>query len=63
MNIHDLTRLLDGEEMEILNGTGSILIDFEANMFLAVVNGNSLNLHKTIEEAIEEIKDYNEEEN
>jgi hypothetical protein len=68
MTVQELQELLKGEDVIILDGKGKICIDFEFNNFLAILvddEGNKnndflLNVHETLEEAIEEIRDWKE---
>ena len=62
MTVQELQKLLNGEYVSILDGKGKISIDFEFNTFLAFIDGDFLlNVHETLEEAIEEIREWEEE--
>lgn len=55
MTVADLKSLLEGNEIVAKNG--SICIDLECNKFLAITKyDDSLNLHDTLEEALQELE-------
>lgn len=57
MTFKDIKKLMEGKEVKV--DGGSIIIDFDAKLFLAIDKYNcGLNLHKTLEEAIEEVRNF-----
>lgn len=59
MTIEKLKKLMNGESVTVANGKGYILIDFNANLFLAILSEDDflLDCFETMEEAIEAIEE------
>ncbi len=61
MTVEELKKLANGETITVLNGKGKILIDFENNYFLALLEDDFLlDCYDTFEEALKEIEDWEE---
>ena len=61
MRVGDIKKLTEGKPIDVLNGQGQIIVDFENNVFLAVSSdGLGLDVHETFEEALEQIIEMGE---
>lgn len=60
MTVQELKKLMSGESISVANGKGYILIDFDANLFLAILTDDDflLDCFETMEEAIKEIEEF-----